>query len=161
LQYLATMQPVRKLCLYQPDPPTSATIELLLPPRRSPQDNFPDIWHHLAASTHLTALCLLGSFGLLLPPPFPGDLNSAPTQTDAMPERHVQKLKNDTGLDLEFFFGDSPDPTQVQPPQPHPPECSTRPRAMRSDRAAYAADAPRPEYIREGLYECRPSGWRG
>lgn len=50
-----------------------------------------------------------------------------------MPERHVQKLKNDTGLDLEFFFGDTPsaaqatDPTNVRQPQgswamtgPHP-----------------------------------------
>eukprot|EP00892_Ulva_mutabilis_P012464 jgi/Ulvmu1/9590/UM054_0020.1 len=122
LQHLMATQHVPRLCLHQPDPPTSGTIEFRLPPQTSREDLYSPFWQLLAASTHLTSLCLLGSFALLLPPPFPDNANDS--LAAARPQRHVQQPTNAADLDLDFFFGDTPSPADMVAATNLPPETS-------------------------------------
>lgn len=61
------MPPVPGLCLHQPFPAISKSIQLVFPPRRPHYDPFTPLWRDLEASTHLTSLSFLGSFALLVP----------------------------------------------------------------------------------------------
>lgn len=109
LALLKAMPQVRTLCLHQPDPATSGGIELHMPPQPPDDDPYTPLWQHLAASSHLTSLSLLGSFALLLtpttsePPPPPQPASHTPT-----PRQHGPT--NATDLDLDYFFGETPSP---------------------------------------------------
>lgn len=122
------MAPVQALCLHQPDPTTSAGIELCLPPRQHHDDPYSPLWKFLSSSVHLTSLSILGSFALLLPPTVPQPSTTGPHEPQLTSKPKPQPT-NATNLDLDYFFGDTPGPEATSEPPADNTQPPTTPQA--------------------------------